>query len=622
MKVNGSSLSVTGSDQDWGSGGNRAFIDTAGSNARIGGAQGGGSPVGLLFIAGNSNVVGSFNTSGVFTVSSGLANGVTSSGSAADPMIGTTAGNLLISPAGGTVAVTAMLAVGATGGSNNPFTGNSAQVANNGLRTNQAAYASQEWGASLGGIGPGFYILKSRGATVGNYAAVVNGDNLGCIGWAGTDGTASQQSALVRATVSGTVSAGIVPATLHFQVASNAGIISDVMQITASMVTIYSGLANGLMLSGSAANPNIGTTAGFLSLEGANGGVFSSNSSNPILGLNWTSGGVDQKMWWVDNGGGSLSIHAGNDTLMAGTAAYTIGRGSGYNIASHAWYTSAVAGAPVLGMQLTAAGVTIGGGFGVAQAALTVNGRSLSVTGSDQDWGSGGNRAFIDTSGSNARIGGAHGGGSPVGLLFIAGNSNVVGSFNTSGVFTASSGLANGITITGGSGGSVGTSATIGTTAGHMVLAPMTTGGTTNCFIYGTIAAVHLYDPGLGSNAKDWALANVGGAFGVFAGKDDNSGSTQAYAISRSGYNVTTHTWYTSTTPGTTIPGLSLDSLCNLNILNGGSASAGGGAGVVCLANATTAPTGTPSGGGILYVSGGALKYKGSSGTVTTLAPA
>lgn len=36
----------------------------------------------------------------------------------------------------------------------------------------------------------------------------------------------------------------------------------------------------------------------------------------------------------------------------------------------------------------------------------------------------------------------------------------------------------------------------------------------------------------------------------------------------------------------------------------------------------STAPGGTPSGGGYLYVEAGALKYKGSSGTVTTLAPA
>lgn len=47
-----------------------------------------------------------------------------------------------------------------------------------------------------------------------------------------------------------------------------------------------------------------------------------------------------------------------------------------------------------------------------------------------------------------------------------------------------------------------------------------------------------------------------------------------------------------------------------------------GGVGVIAIANATTAPASTPTGGGVLYVQAGALKYKGSSGTVTTIAPA
>ena len=53
-----------------------------------------------------------------------------------------------------------------------------------------------------------------------------------------------------------------------------------------------------------------------------------------------------------------------------------------------------------------------------------------------------------------------------------------------------------------------------------------------------------------------------------------------------------------------------------------GAVSAGGGVGIVFIANATTAPTTNPTGGGILYVESGALKYRGSSGTVTTLGPA
>ena len=48
----------------------------------------------------------------------------------------------------------------------------------------------------------------------------------------------------------------------------------------------------------------------------------------------------------------------------------------------------------------------------------------------------------------------------------------------------------------------------------------------------------------------------------------------------------------------------------------------GSGEGVIGIANATTVPTTNPTGGGVLYVEGGALKYRGSSGTITTIANA
>jgi hypothetical protein len=44
--------------------------------------------------------------------------------------------------------------------------------------------------------------------------------------------------------------------------------------------------------------------------------------------------------------------------------------------------------------------------------------------------------------------------------------------------------------------------------------------------------------------------------------------------------------------------------------------------GVTSIANATTVPSTNPTGGGFLYSEGGALKWRGSSGTVTTIAPA
>jgi hypothetical protein len=64
---------------------------------------------------------------------------------------------------------------------------------------------------------------------------------------------------------------------------------------------------------------------------------------------------------------------------------------------------------------------------------------------------------------------------------------------------------------------------------------------------------------------------------------------------------------------------LAVDSSGNLGL---GGTSFGAGAKVMFIANRTTAPTTNPLGGGILYVESGALKYRGSSGTVTTIANA
>ena len=53
-----------------------------------------------------------------------------------------------------------------------------------------------------------------------------------------------------------------------------------------------------------------------------------------------------------------------------------------------------------------------------------------------------------------------------------------------------------------------------------------------------------------------------------------------------------------------------------------GAFSNGGGDGVLAIGNVGTVPTSNPVGGGVLFVQGGALKYRGSSGTVTTIAAA
>lgn len=64
---------------------------------------------------------------------------------------------------------------------------------------------------------------------------------------------------------------------------------------------------------------------------------------------------------------------------------------------------------------------------------------------------------------------------------------------------------------------------------------------------------------------------------------------------------------------------ITINSSANVGI-NG--TSFGAGTGVVFLANRSAAPSSNPSGGGVLYAEGGALKWRGSSGTVTTIAAA
>jgi hypothetical protein len=54
----------------------------------------------------------------------------------------------------------------------------------------------------------------------------------------------------------------------------------------------------------------------------------------------------------------------------------------------------------------------------------------------------------------------------------------------------------------------------------------------------------------------------------------------------------------------------------------GGSSFGSGVGSLMFISNAGTVPSTNPTGGGILYTEGGALKYRGSSGTVTTIANA
>lgn len=102
---------------------------------------------------------------------------------------------------------------------------------------------------------------------------------------------------------------------------------------------------------------------------------------------------------------------------------------------------------------------------------------------------------------------------------------------------------------------------------------------------------------------------------------DPANGILQVYNRSTSAYGElrpygSLMRFYTGSSPVET---MRLDSSGNL--LVGMTAAATTSAKTLHLANATV-PTANPTGGGVLYVEAGALKYRGSSGTITTIAVA
>ena len=99
-----------------------------------------------------------------------------------------------------------------------------------------------------------------------------------------------------------------------------------------------------------------------------------------------------------------------------------------------------------------------------------------------------------------------------------------------------------------------------------------------------------------------------------------NAGATNFAAFSHDITNNTTTAEFAADKTVLDVKECSIDaSNLALLALNG---SFGGGGKVIFIANATSTPGSNPSGGGILYVEAGALWYRGSSGTVTMLAPA
>ena len=112
-------------------------------------------------------------------------------------------------------------------------------------------------------------------------------------------------------------------------------------------------------------------------------------------------------------------------------------------------------------------------------------------------------------------------------------------------------------------------------------------------------------------------IAAVVNSFGAFTALQSAGGTGYRWTLANDAsfrLQYTTNGFSAVTTP------IHVDSNGNVGF---GTTSFGASSQVVlAIANATAVPTGNPTGGGVLYVEAGALKYRGSSGTVTTIANA
>jgi collagen type VII alpha len=158
---------------------------------------------------------------------------------------------------------------------------------------------------------------------------------------------------------------------------------------------------------------------------------------------------------------------------------------------------------------------------------------------------------------------------------------------------------------------------------------PQTVAGTISVYAQTSIVARSAATTGLivrgagsqASNLQEWQ--NTGGT--VVAAVSSTGAISSTISLSSTGTITSTGSYFNLSTSAT---GLALSGTYRIRVAAGVTGltsitpQAAGGTDVIYIANASGTPTSNPTGGGILYAEGGALKWRGSSGTITTLGSA
>jgi hypothetical protein len=200
-----------------------------------------------------------------------------------------------------------------TGGSTAAVTPSFQQLATSTGGTSQlvALYAAVASSACL------IQLAKSRNATVGSHTVVNSGDTLGTVSFAGSDGSAFADAAMIRGSVDTTPGAGSIPGRLSFYTVASAGtvpterlrIASDGTVLLNSTTRLISNADIGTV--GASANnpPRVSITG---TSAGGNGNVALANSSSGTSNAG--------ELWHVKSLGATPVVTSG--TLLGATRYY------------------------------------------------------------------------------------------------------------------------------------------------------------------------------------------------------------------------------------------------------------------------------------------------------------
>ena len=446
--------------------------------------------------------------------------------------------------------------------------------------------------------GARFILGKSRGTAAGDVTALTSNDNIADIMFAGADGTTlNPVAAQITASVDGTVSTGIVPGRLLFSTASSAGTLTERMRIdsagnvgigvtpsTGRNLTVGKTLTGasatfGVVVNGAIQSDSTGEVQGFRSAPTTAAAAFTLTNLNNfhVAGITTPGAGstiTNQYGFYVS----STMTGATNNYAFASDLASGTNR---FNLAMTGTAANYLAGRLGVGATLTSGAMALVTNTTAADKAFIVKGAASQSGTMFEVQNSAATALVVVDSAGNVGVGAAPNAG--IALQISKNLTGAVNAYAVTGQVTVQSDV---------------------TTRAVSFYSGLATQATT--FTLGDMAHFQASQGSFGASSTVtnqtgfWAAASLTGA-------TNNYGFRGVLASATGRWNL-----YMDGTAANHLAG---------NLCVGTTATATSADKAIHMGNGT-APTANIASGGILYVESGALKYRGSSGTITTLGAA